>query len=89
MPSTWQFNPGLNSKCILLAPASPRPPPPTHPPAPTAETKAVPIEEVQLIFARHRVWGKVMGRDGQEMLAESDKRDAALLHTSAEAGTHQ
>ncbi|GAB4823874.1 hypothetical protein N2152v2_010920 [Parachlorella kessleri] len=41
------------------------------------ETKGVPIERVQALYARHWFWKKVMGPAAQEIIAEDEKRVAA------------
>lgn len=47
----------------------------------------MPIEEVRLAFARHWLWKRTMGAEGQELLAASEKRDQAVVGgAQAEAG---
>ncbi|KAL4451268.1 hypothetical protein ABPG77_009346 [Micractinium sp. CCAP 211/92] len=51
------------------------------------ETSGVPIEEVQLTFARHPLWRKVMGTSADEVIAASEKRDLVVKQGQAESGS--
>ena len=46
------------------------------PPAP-AETKGVPVEAVPTLFARHWLWGRVMGSKARELIAADDAKSMA------------
>ncbi len=47
----------------------------------------MPIEEVQLTFARHPLWRKVMGTSADEVIAASEKRDLVVKQGQAESGS--
>ncbi|KAL4420826.1 hypothetical protein ABPG75_010482 [Micractinium tetrahymenae] len=51
------------------------------------ETAGVPIEEVQLTFAWHPLWRKVMGSAADEVIAASEKRDLVVKQGQAESGS--
>jgi len=44
----------------------------------------VPIEEVQLQFARHPLWRRVMGSSADEVIAASERRDMVVKQGKAE-----
>lgn len=79
--------------CRLLAirPASRTPgfssPPRSAPLGLPAETAGVPIEEVQLTFARHPLWRKVMGSAADEVIAASEERDLVAKQGHAESAS--
>ena len=47
------------------------------PPPFPAETKGVPVEAVPGLFARHKVWGKVMGEAGEQFIRKDDAKAAS------------
>lgn len=49
---------------------------PQLPPTPLAETKGVPVEAVPTMFARHWLWGRVMGDKARDLIDAEDNHSA-------------
>ncbi|GAB4821174.1 hypothetical protein N2152v2_008220 [Parachlorella kessleri] len=51
------------------------------------ETKGVPVETVPTMFARHWLWGRVMGEKGRALVAADEARKAGTVAFKVESGS--
>lgn len=60
---------------------------PSRPSLPPAETKGIPLDTAYTaLFARHRIWKRVMGRKGEKVLEREAFRAAAWRQAQGAEG---